>query len=131
MWRRLPITICPLRARTRLCSILSASPGTHSGYTVDFTYDGSTYSIAGESEIMLSELFGILKIDENVADVKSAEFSNPELVSVEQVEGDWKLTSLKPFQSEETLTVEMKSGATYVVKVTDAANTDNTFDVTQ
>ncbi|MBQ9006160.1 MAG: hypothetical protein IJ092_07275, partial [Atopobiaceae bacterium] len=89
-------------------------------YTVDFTYDGYTYSIEGESNIMLSKLFDILGIDEKIDNVEDATFSNPELVTVEQVEGDWQLTSLAPFTSNETLTVALASGAKYVIDVTDA-----------
>ena len=89
-------------------------------YTVDFTYDGYTYSIEGESNIMLSKLFDILGIDEKIDNVENAAFSNPELVAVEQVEGDWQLTSLAPFDTNETLTVTLASGAKYVIDVTDA-----------
>ena len=89
-------------------------------YTVDFTHDGYTFSIEGESEIMLSALFEKLGIEENAAKATEVTFSNPELVAVGQVEGDWKLTSLKPFTSEETLTVKMASGAMYVIAVADA-----------
>ncbi|MDO5119664.1 MAG: FctA domain-containing protein, partial [Coriobacteriales bacterium] len=88
-------------------------------YTVDFTYDGYTYSIAGESEVLLSALLERLGIDVDVADVVAVTFSDPELVSVEQVEGDWKLTSLKAFDTEETLTIELANGDKYVITVTD------------
>ncbi len=88
-------------------------------YTVDFVYDEYEYSIAGESNILLSDLFSMLHIDADIARVMAVTFSNPELVKVEQLEADWMLTSLKPFSSEETLTVEMYSGAKYVIGVTD------------
>ena len=92
-------------------------------YTVDFTYDGYTYSIAGESDILLSELFSILGIDVNVADVANVEFTDESLVKVEKAGDDWKLVSLKPFDTNETLTVTLKNGAKYVIDVTDDATT--------
>ena len=77
-------------------------------YTVDFHYEGTDYSIPGNSQILASELFRILNItypayttedgdadegasDEgiilNVQDVADIEFSDEHLVSVEQVGG--------------------------------------------
>jgi uncharacterized repeat protein (TIGR02543 family) len=50
----------------------------------------------------------------------SVTFSDPSLVQVEQQEQDWLLTSLKAFQTEETLTVEFEDGETLVIPVTDA-----------
>ena len=89
-------------------------------YTVDFTYDDFTYSIAGETNILLSKLFEILGIEEDVADVKDVTFTNTDFVKVEKKGDDWLLTSLKPFTSDETLTVELFNGAKYVIAVTDA-----------
>ena len=90
-------------------------------FTVDFTYDGYTFSMAGKSEILLSELFTQLKIAEKVADVETAEFTNPELLTVTKKEdGDWLLKSLKAFKTEEKLTVTMNSGTKYIITVTDA-----------
>ena len=44
-----------------------------------------------------------------------------EEINAKKVEaGDWALISLKPFDTEETLTVTMKNGETFVIKVTDA-----------
>ncbi|MDO4539310.1 MAG: hypothetical protein Q4B54_14185, partial [Coriobacteriales bacterium] len=88
-------------------------------YTVDFTYDGYSYSIKGEGDIRLSDLFQTLNIDADVAHVKSVTFSNSELVRVDKSGDDWLLTSLKPFTTSETLTVEMASGARYVIDATD------------
>ena len=49
-------------------------------YTVDFTYDGFTYSIAGEESILLSELFAVLGISEDASPLHQADCT----------EGDWK-----------------------------------------
>ena len=108
-------------------------------YTVDFTYDGYTYSINGNSTIKLSKLVEILGIvgkgseyesgEDFVKDVENVTFSDESLVKVEKAGwfgtgvfsgDDWELISLKPFDTEETLTIEMEDGEKFVVKVTDA-----------
>ena len=91
-------------------------------FTVDFMYDGFTFSMPGMENIALSELFGQLGIEEDAANATSVVFSDPELVEVAQAEdgSDWTLTSKAPFDTEETLVVTMASGKTYVVVVTDA-----------
>ena len=75
------------------------------------------------------------------ADVQAVTFSDERLVSVQEVSGyislngqrdvyvgekDFLLSSLQPFQTEETLTIEMKDGGTIVIKVTDAAGDEFT-----
>ena len=117
-------------------------------YTVDFEYDVDgkkyTYSIEGGSKINLAELLLQLQVIKDdpktdsdevqlfMADIDTVDFSSPNLVSVEQDEdGAWVLTSLRPFTSEETLTVNMQNGDVFTVKVTDAqpaATNMNDFD---
>ena len=91
-------------------------------YTVDFEYNGYAYSIHGESSITLSTLFEKLGIAEDAAEAEKVAFSDETLLRVEKIEGDWLLTSLLPFQSEETLTVTMKNGDVITIDVTDAIN---------
>lgn len=109
-------------------------------YTVDFEYTdpitGKTYyySIDGESSINLTDLLVVLGIkseDETAKfvaeEVTNVEFSDPELVKVTRKgktlglfgKADWLLESLKPFDTEETLTISLKDGGEIVVKVTD------------
>ena len=89
-------------------------------FTVDFHWGDYTYSIKGESEITLSELFAKLGITEiGISDVDKVSFSNPDLVKVEKKDGDWLLTSLKAFDSEEKLTLMLKNGESVEIKVTD------------
>ena len=94
-------------------------------YTVDFEYEGYTYSIPGESEIMLSELFKSLDIEESIKDVKNVEFTDYSLIKIERSGEDWKLISLKPFSTEEKLTVTLEDKI-IEIKVTDAQR-NNTF----
>lgn len=89
-------------------------------YTVDFEYEGYTYSIVGESEVMLSKLFSVLKIEESAKDAESVEFTDYSLIKIEETDDDWKLTLLKPFDTEEKLTVTL-ADKIIEIKVTDAA----------
>lgn len=90
-------------------------------YTVDFEYNGYTYSIEGEGKIKLSELFTILNINEDVKNVDKVEFSNKDLVKVSKdlFGGDWTIKSLKPFDTFETLTVILSNDKRYIINVTD------------
>ena len=87
-------------------------------YTVDFEYEGYTYSIAGESEVMLSRLFSVLKIEESAKDAENVEFTDYSLIKIEETDDDWKLISLKPFSTEEKLTVTLEDKI-IIIKVTD------------
>ena len=92
-------------------------------YTVDYTYDGYTWSMAGESEILLSELFSALGINEDPANVVNAEFTNYELLSLTQAENNWVIKSLKPFDTNEVLTLYMANNDKYIIDVTDDGET--------
>ncbi len=90
-------------------------------FTVDFHNGDKTYSIAGMSSVLLSEVFAQLEIDEDATQAESVVFSDPSLLSVErQEDGDWLLTSLKSFNTNETLTITFADGHQFVMKVTDA-----------
>ncbi len=99
-------------------------------YTVDFQFEGFTFSIAGNSTILLSELAQKLNFygeseskTFSVEDVADVAFTNDELIKIEkQEDGDWLLTSLQAFSTKETLTITMVNGDQFVVEVTDAAN---------
>ena len=90
-------------------------------YTVDFYYNEFEYHLDGGGAIALSELFALLGIDMDVADVTNVTFSNPELLAVEQNEdgSDWTLTSLQSFATIESLTIEFINGDQIIVRVED------------
>ena len=96
-------------------------------YTVDFTYDGYTFSMPGEGSILLSELADELGLYEkdldkafSVDNVSDVTFTDYDLIKIEkQADGDRLLTSLASFTSEETLTITMADGTKFVVVVTD------------
>ena len=74
-----------------LAVVVSLLPGAaiasdvDSGYTVDFHYNGLTYSMEGGSSVLLSEVLDELAIERSAADAVSVAFSTPELVLVEQI----------------------------------------------
>lgn len=100
-------------------------------YTVDFYYGEFEYHLTGEESMTLSALFAALGIDRSAADAVNVIFSNPELLAVAQTEdgADWTLTSLKPFNTTETLTVDFRNGDQIVVRVEDNRNYYATFNV--
>ena len=93
-------------------------------YTVDFYYGNYEYHLDGEGEILLSRLFELLGIEKNASDAENVSFTDDALLRVERVAfengQDWLLTSLRPFDTEETLTVVMNDGEVFVIDVTDA-----------
>ena len=94
-------------------------------YTVDFYFtaeDGTEteYHLKGGTSIMLSELFRKLGIDRNTADIKETVFTDNELVRFEKVGNDYKVISLKPFNTEESLTITFEDGEVIKMRVEDA-----------
>ena len=140
-------------------------------YTVDFEYEGYTYSMQGESEMLLTDLLARLNINVVDDEIISVSFSDPSLLRVEKLTEEqliqrkvypednsiepvvavteeledvlqpeiipeiqqvlfpansWLLTSLQPFITTESLTVEL-TDKKIVVTVTDAQNADGTW----
>ena len=92
------------------------------GYTVDFHWDGYTYKMEGEGSILLSELLNKLGIDIiGITDIAEVSFSNENLLSVEKLENDWRLTSLSSFDTNEELSLKLTNGETVKITVTDPA----------
>ena len=96
---------------------------TFAGFTVDFHYNGVDYSIEGLSSILLSDLFTAMGIEEDAYAAKSVVFSDNTLVGVaQQDDGNWLLTSLEAFSTNETLIITFNDDRTIVIDVTDAWN---------
>ena len=89
------------------------------GFTVDFDYNGVKFAIPGMSSIKLSELFNNLEMPLDAAEVVNVEYTDETQLKIEQLEGDWLLTSLKAFTTTEALTMTMADGAVYEVVVSD------------
>jgi len=95
---------------------------TFAGFTVDFHYNGVDFSIDGRTSILLSELFTAMGINENAYAAETVVFSDTSLVlPTRQDNGDWLLTSLEAFSTEETLIISFTDGHTIVIDVTDAS----------
>lgn len=94
---------------------------TFAGFTVDFAYGGVMISIPGKTSTTLGTLFEGMKMPLNPADVVDVQFTDYSLLTVTQEEGDWRLTSLVAFNTNETLTFTMKDGTVYEFMVTDKA----------
>lgn len=98
------------------------------GYTVDFEYDGTWYSIGGGSSIFLYTLFPMLGIDRDDKAISSITFSDDSLMVAENIvvspydgETAWQIRSLAPFQTEEVLTITFNDGSEPIeIKVYDA-----------
>ncbi|MBE6041466.1 MAG: Cna B-type domain-containing protein, partial [Clostridiales bacterium] len=98
-------------------------------YTVDFYYTAadaekdakpSEYHMNGGSEMMLSELFGKLGIERDTKDIKKVEFTDDSLVSFTKKGEDYRIRSLKPFTTGESLSVTFTDGEVIELKVEDA-----------
>lgn len=88
-------------------------------YTVEFTYGTLKYSLPGNGTVALKTVLDILGL---TGEVTNAESSAPELFSVDNTDGTWRIISHKSFTSKETLTVTI-NGIVYVIEVTDPAET--------
>lgn len=89
-------------------------------FTVDFHYGDKVLQMPGEGSILLSEIFTELGIDRAATAAEDVVFSNENLVTTQRQEnGDWLLTSLAPFQTDETLYIMFADGSELVLKVTD------------
>ena len=101
-------------------------------YTVDFTYDGYTFSISDIHEISLGELLAALGIEADTANVENvsielteqhdADVQTGEFYAVQDQAGGWVLKSDVGFGNVYTLTVAMESGIKYAITVTDASD---------
>lgn len=89
-------------------------------YTVEFHIGDSEYVLQGMENVLLSEILAFIDIDFTIDDVIDVVFSNPDLLAVEPIDGDWRLTSLLPFLTHETLTLVLPNEKEFVIDVTDA-----------
>ena len=120
----LNITDDKVRGDTETVSVRDYKLGTYAvKYTVDFHYDELEYNLRGEGDILLSELFAAFGIEKDIRR-SSVEFTNDDLLRLEQIREedvitDWRLVSLKPFDTHEKLTVTLESGEVIELGVTD------------
>ncbi len=100
------------------------------GEWVDFTFEGFTYNMSGNTSMQLSDLMAKLGVEGfDVSKVESVSFTDESLLTVEKNEdGDYTLTSLQPFGTDELLTVVMSDGVVYKIGVTDAVDFSSYID---
>ena len=100
-----------------------AEPGvTSAGYTVDFSYQGATYSVRGQSCCSLESIVYRLGIEGDVQNARLDLASGDDIdgaLALTRETGGWYLTSEVPFDSTYTLTAEV-DGRNVSVRVTDA-----------
>ena len=88
-----------------------------SGYTVEFTYLEKEYVLPGGGEAKLSEILTALAIE---GEATAVSVSDEELFSVLKKDGEWILSSHKPFDTAESLCVSV-GGETFRITVMDTA----------
>ncbi len=100
-----------------------AEPGSSSaGYTVDFSFQGQTYSVRGQSSCALDSIFYRLGIEGEIGEARldlSAGEDIDGALDLTREAGGWYLTSRVPFDSAYTLTADV-AGETVSVRVTDS-----------
>ena len=104
-------------------------------YTVDFEYEGKTWSFPGQGSYSLNEILEQLEIFGEAADVALERIVDvgglPNALYLEEKEDGWFLTSEVPFQDTFELKVSV-DGKVYRITVTDAASSYsisiNTYD---
>ncbi len=106
---------------------LAERGGSSAGYTVDYTWQGATYSVRGQSSCALNSILYRLGISGETEHVRL------DLAAGDEIEGaltlsregnDWYLTSRVPFDSTYLLTAVV-DGQNVVLKVTDAVMEDS------
>jgi len=84
-------------------------------YTVEFTYNDLQYVLSGGEKEKLSAILETVHLSGSVQDVQ---VSDPALFTAGIENGEWVVTSLKPFSSEEWMKVTI-NGIVYTITVTD------------
>lgn len=85
-------------------------------YTVEFTYEKKEYVMEGNTTVVLQEILDEIGITGTIEAVKG---SNDALFLPEKRDGEWVVTSLQPFSSEEWLRVTV-DGVVIEITVTDS-----------
>lgn len=97
-------------------------------YTVDFYYEETKSQFPGGSTFQLSQLLDELGIADSADDVTDVTFTDTTLIEVVQEDNDWRLISLLPFTTSETLTVTFEDGWQVVIRVEDDQESNASYD---
>ncbi|MBR0404840.1 MAG: LPXTG cell wall anchor domain-containing protein [Eggerthellaceae bacterium] len=100
-------------------------------YTVDYYLNDNEYHQPGNTSMMLSELFEHLLVLIPTSEVESVEFSDYTLLQIDQEGDDFKITSLKPFTTDELMTVHFKDGSFLTIITKDMLYANYTYEASQ
>ena len=98
---------------------VSAETDGFSYYTVEFTYHELQYVMEGYTSISLIDILNTIELE---GDVTNVECSDTTLFEATENEGEWVISSLQPFSSEEWMMVTIND-VVYEIIVTDAQET--------
>ncbi|MBP3853578.1 MAG: Cna B-type domain-containing protein, partial [Erysipelotrichaceae bacterium] len=87
------------------------------GYFVEISYQDQKTKIDGNTQVSLSDALHQLGLH---GDVSNVQISNSSLVSAEQTDGGWILTSLQPFHTEEWMTLTINDQSIRIQLLDDA-----------
>ena len=103
---RLILTVCVLSMVLLFADLAWADTAPEeTAYTVDFYYGEAEYHLPGGGSMPLSRLLDALNIDQDTAEITDVSFTDDTLLSITPEGGDWRIVSLKAFDSEERLEV--------------------------
>ena len=103
---RLILTVCVLAMVLLFADLAWADTAPEEiAYTVDFYYGDAEYHLPGGGSMPLSRLLDALNIDQDTAEITDVSFTDDTLLSITPEGGDYLLTSLRAFDSEEALNI--------------------------
>ena len=90
-------------------------------YNVHFKYLNYKLTIKGKGSITLSKLLRKININANINDIEYIRSSNYSVIAIRQIDNDYLISSLKAFNTNETITIKTKDGNIYKINLTDPA----------
>ena len=97
-------------------------------YTVDYYLNDNEYHQPGNTSMLLSELFEHLLIGIRIEAVTDVEFTDYTLLQIDREGDDFRITSLKPFTTDEVMTITFVTGDQLTIAVEDLMYASYTYD---
>ena len=89
-------------------------------YKVYFTYNGYKTNILGGEKVFISDLLNDFDISINLKDIINISVSDNNLFNVSKIiNGNWAIESVKSFDTEEKIIIDLVDGSEYIIDVTD------------
>ena len=90
------------------------------GYKVYFKYNGYKANILGGEKLFISNLLNSLNINIDLSDILDVRVSNNSLFTVSKmINNDYAINSIKSFDTEEKIYIDLLDGSEYIIDVTD------------